>query len=296
MSVTDWLNPVFSLGARICERSTLAAGVIRHLDFRGKGRIVQRLSATSMSREVVATCAGVRYHLDLRDDVQRELYFNVFERADLLVALELIPPGALCVDVGANHGAYALSFAKKVGAAGLVHAFEADASVFSRLQLNCRLNGFDGILKCHPIAVSNVTGPLSFFKSNPDHSGWGSLEEFTDIAAQKQTVQAVTLDDFLADEKIGRVDFLKVDIEAHEPELLAGARRSLLNHVFRFLLIEFNGVRLAERGKSLEDFLQPLETAGYSPIKLRLQLLRDMKAGRVPAASVCTNFLFAAGE
>jgi FkbM family methyltransferase len=296
MSMTDLLNPVFSLGARLCERSALAAGVIRNLHFRGKGRIIQRISAVPMSGEVTATCGGIRYHLDLRDDVQRELYFNVYERADLLSALELIPSGAVCLDVGANSGAYALPFAKKVGAGGLIHAFEADARVCSRLQSNCKLNGFEKILKCHAMAVSNVTGPLSFYKSNSDHSGWGSLVEFPDIAARKESVQAVTLDDFLAGEELRHVDFLKVDIEAHEPELLAGAKASLLRHVFRFILIEFNGIRLSERGRSLDDVLKPLETVGYKPIKLRLELLREMRAGRIRPESVCANFLFAAED
>lgn len=296
VSMTDLFDPIFSLAARICERSAITADVVRRLDFRGKGRIVQRMRSESVSREVTARCDGIRYHLDLRDDVQRELYFNVYERADLGSALELIPVGGVCLDVGANNGAYALPFARRVGACGLVHAFEADPTVFSRLQSNSHLNGFENILKCHQVAVSNVTGPHLFYKSNSDHSGWGSLVEFDDIAAQKETVEAVTLDDFVRSEKLGRVDFLKVDVEAFEPELMEGAMTSLLNRVFRFILIEFNGIRLAERGKSLEDFLKPLSMAGYTPIKLRLELLREMREGRVPPASVCTNFLFAAQD
>jgi FkbM family methyltransferase len=296
MSLKDLLNPVFSLAARTCEKSDAMAHVIRRLDFKGKGRIIQRIRGEAMRREVTADCGGILYRLDLADDVQRELYFNQYERADIRQALALIPVGGTCVDVGANNGAFALQMARKVGEKGLVHAFEPDQQVFARLQHNCRLNGFEDRLHCHNIAVSNHTGPISFYQSARDHSGWGSLVRFGDIAVKTQEVEGVKLDDFLARERIRRVDVLKIDVEAHEPELLEGAQASLAGAVFRFVLIEFNGIRLAERGKTLDDFLRPFLHAGYKPAKLRLDLLKKMQAGLVPAATVCANFLFEAGN
>jgi FkbM family methyltransferase len=294
MALKSLFNPVFYLAARTCEKSSLAAELIRKLDFKGKGSIIQRIRPGSMCREVTAESNGIRYHLNLRDDIQRELYFNIYERHDLRTALELVPAGGICLDVGANNGAFALNFARKVGPQGRVHAFEPDEQVFSRLVANCHLNGFENVLKCHQFAVSNLTGRLSFFRSDRDHSGWGSLEQFTDIAVQTQAVDAITLDDFLANENIHNVDFLKVDVEAHEPEFLAGAKKSLSGKIFEFILIEFNGIRLAQRGKSLEDFLQPLTSTGYSPVKLRLELLQKMRNGVIAPETVCTNFLFAA--
>src|SRR6266567_433264 len=263
MSVKDAFNPLFSLAAHGCARSEIVARIIRHLNFRGKGRIVQRIRTDSLDREVSAMCGGVRFRLDLHDDLQREIYFNVFERSELRQALKLIPMSGTCLDIGANNGVFALQFARKVGANGLVHAFEADPYVYSRLLVNTQLNNFESVLKCHQLAVSNVNGPVTFYKSGRHHTGWGSLEKFTDIAEQTATVQSITLDDFLARERIRRVDFLKVDIEAYEPELLEGARDSLQNQVFRYVLIEFKGIRLAERGKSLEDFLEPILGNGY---------------------------------
>ena len=254
------------------------------------------MRAESISREVVANCGGVIYRLDLRDDVQRELYFGIYERREIREALKLIPSDGICLDAGANNGAFALQFAKKVGPKGQVHAFEPDSIVYSRLKANCLLNGFESRLKCHQLAVSNVTGTVTFHKSDSKHSGWGSLADFKDIAVGAENVQSVTLDDFLAKENISGVDFLKVDVEAHEPELLEGARNSLRNHVFRFILIEFNGSRLRERGKSLEDFLNPLLIAGYEVIRPRADELRQILAGSIPNETVLINFLFAASR
>lgn len=296
ISLKALLGPVFSLAARTCEKSPAAAHLIRSFDFKGKGSIIQRIRPCAMSRQVTADCDGLWYRLDLSDDVQRELYFNKYESADIQQGLELVPSGGTCVDVGANIGAYTLQFARKVGKHGLVHAFEPDPYVFSRLESNCRMNGFEDRVRCHNVAVTNLTGPRSFYQSDRHHSGWGSLVKFDDIAVQAQRVQCITMDDFLANEGIQHVDLLKVDVEAHEPELLEGSMQSLANHVFRFVLIEFNGIRLAERGKTLEDFLLPLTIAGYKAVMLRVELLRKMLDRRVPAEGMCTNFLFAPGN
>jgi len=293
MSFKDIFDPICALAARTCEKSPLAADLVRNLDFKGKGRIVQRIRSGAMAREILAACDGIQFQLDLRDDIQRELYFNVYEREDLKLALDLIPVGGTCIDVGANNGAFALQFARKVGPAGAVHAYEPDPAVFSRLWSNRCLNRFEKTLHCHRAAVSNINGSVTFHASDPGHSGWGSLIEFSDIAVRTSAVNATTLDAIVASENLGKVDLLKIDVEAHEPEVLAGGRESLEQQKFRFILIEFNGIRLAERGKTLEDFLQPLKNAGYAPFRLRTDLIRKMIDGVTAPETVVTNFLFA---
>ena len=292
MPLRDLLRPAFFVLARGCEVSPALARIIRTLDFRGKRSIVQRIRPQKMAGEVTADCRGIWFRLDLQDDVQREIYFNIYEQDDLDQALELVPPGGTCIDVGANNGAFALRLAKKVGKLGVVHALEPDPGILARLETNCRLNGFESFMKCHPLAVSNVNGMVPFYGSDRRHSGWGSLAKFEDIAVEPHSVRTVTLDRFLAEERIGSVDFLKVDVEAHEPELLEGARASLMARVFRSILIEFNGLRLAQRGKSLEDLVNPLATAGYRAARGRAELLQKMQDGLVAPESICTNFLF----
>ncbi|HEU4413658.1 MAG TPA: FkbM family methyltransferase [Candidatus Angelobacter sp.] len=294
MQIKSVLNPFFSLAARGCESSSAVAHLIRRVEFRGKGSIIQRIRPEAMRREVTADCDGILYRLDLEDDVQRELYFNRYEREDIRQVLSLIPRGGSCLDVGANNGAFALRMAQKVGPKGIVHAFEPDGYVFSRLLHNSRLNGFETQLHCHNLAITNSPGPIVFYRSERSHSGWGSLIKFGGIAIQADSVDGTTLDHFLGTQRIRSVDLIKIDVEAHEPELLEGARESLLNQVFRFVLIEYNGIRLAERGKTLEDFLHPFLVAGYRPYKMRLAMLQKMRDREIQPNTVCANFLFAA--
>jgi len=288
----NFLNPLAGLAALACENSDVAAGIVRKLEFRGKRRIAQRTTRAKSGHEVVATCSGIRYKLDLRDDLQRELYFNIYDREDIQYALTLLRPGGVCLDVGANNGTFALNFARAVGGSGMVHAFEADGQVFARLQANCRLNKAESVVRCRHAAITSVSGPVEFYSSSSSHSGWGSVVEFQDIAEQKQTVTGITLDDFLLAQNIRHVDILKADIEAHEPEMLRGAQESLADHVFCHIIIEFNGLRLAQRGKSIEDLLAPLESAGYRAMEFRLKELQRVRDGSIPAETVCTNFFF----
>lgn len=246
-----------------------------------------------MAQDVTATCNGIRYCLDLRDNLQRELYFNLYEKVDLRLALELTPVGGTCIDIGANNGVYALHFARKVGKTGVVHAYEPDPVIYSRLVSNGKLNSFQEVLHCHRFGVSDLCGSRSFYRSDPRHSGWGSLVEFEDIAVKTEPIETITLDAILENEGLTRVDVLKIDVEAHEPEVLEGARKSLHEHAFRFVLIEFNGIRLAERGKTLDDFLKPFTSSGYAPVKLRIDLLNKMLDGNIAPDTVLTNFLFA---
>jgi FkbM family methyltransferase len=293
MPFRDILNPVCTLAACTCERSQLAARLVRNFHFRGKGRIVQRIRPRLNDPVLVASCNGIQYQLDLRDDIQRELYFNIYERQDLQCALEMVPRGSVCLDIGANNGAFALEFARKVGPEGRVFAYEPDPENFSRLITNSRLNGFEHMLQCRRVAVTNTAGQLPFYRSAPDHSGWGSLAEFRDIAVATATVEATTLDAIVAQEGLQKVALLKVDVEAHEPELLEGGSGSLAAQVFQRILIEFNGIRLAERKKTLQDFLRPLAEAGYVAVGLRTELLKKMIDRLVPPETIVSNFLFA---
>jgi FkbM family methyltransferase len=292
VNIKTIINPVCSLAARACERSPVAASTLRALRFRGKGLIVEQLRSEAMQREVLAKCNGINYRLDLSDDVQRELYFGIYEQKDRAEVLSLIPSGGTCIDAGANNGAWAMEFARKVGPTGMVHAFEPDPGVFSRLLANRHLNAFENVV-CHQRAVSNINGRMPLFRSDPAHSGWGSLVEFHDIAVETRQVEVITLDSFVHKERISRVNLLKVDVEAHEPELLEGSAECLRKQIFEFVLIEFNGTRLAQRGKSLDDLLTPFLEAGYVPVRLRLDVLQKLRDKTLSSEGIVTNLLFA---
>ncbi len=281
--------------ARVCEPSPQLLGWLRSARFRGRSRIVSQLGRGALPCEATTLCDGIRYALDLDDDVQRAIYFDCYEQNDLPWMLAPVPAGGVCLDVGANVGFYTLHFARRVGPGGVVHAFEPDPHNAARLEANCRLNDFGSVVRIHRQAVGGAAGRLTFHRSDRAHSGWGSLEPFRE-AVEKIEVECVTLDAFLAAEGIRHVDLMKVDVEGAECDLLDGARESLAAHVFRHLAIEFNGVRLAARGLTFADFRARLEAAGYRPAPATHELFRRLTDGTLDPATRWDNLLFESPE
>ncbi|TMQ53691.1 MAG: FkbM family methyltransferase [Candidatus Eisenbacteria bacterium] len=276
---------------RACEGSSFLARGLRRARFKGRCRIVNAMRRVPFPPELTAECGGLRFDLDLRDDVQRGIYFGCYEPRDLSLVSSLVVDGGTCVDVGANVGFYTLHLAKRVGPRGRVFAVEPDPRNASRLRRNLVLNRFDGFVQVAEAAISDKDGRAALHRSDETHSGWGSLAAH---AGETSTVEVPTfaLDSFLDARGIDRVDLLKADVEGSEIELLRGAERSLRQGRFRYLFIEFNGVRLAERGLGLEDFMAPLEKAGYRPAGAHAELVGRMRRGVIPSHTVWPNLLF----
>jgi FkbM family methyltransferase len=278
---------------RVCESSAILAGALRRARFKGRCRIVNAMRRVPRPPAGSITCGGVRLDLDLTDDVQRAIYYECYETRDRDLILPLVPSGGTCLDVGANVGYYTLHFAKRVGPRGRVFAFEPDPRNAARLRRNIALNGFDSFASVMEAAVSDRDGRATLHRSEDAHSGWGSLTAHVRETSAVE-VPVTTLDSFLRAERLDRVHLLKVDVEGSEIELLRGARRSLESRLIAHLFIEFNGVRLAERGLGLREFLEPLEAAGYLPAAPHVELVRRMARGEVPPHTVWPNLLFTA--
>lgn len=208
-----------------------------------------------LPKEIVVSRRDIRYRLNTRDDIQQLIFLNAYESAELNALASLVRPGSICIDVGANIGFFTCHLARLVGPKGRVFAFEPDVENAQRLRDNVILNGYEGIVDIHLIALSSYSGSSTFYKSTGGHSGWGSLIKYADIRTEERVVQTETLDRFCAALPPGQVDLLKVDIEGLEFEFLVGANKMFEERRFENVLIEFNGPRLAEHGHSLDELL-----------------------------------------
>jgi FkbM family methyltransferase len=146
-----------------------------------------------------------------------------------------IQPGMTVIDVGANVGVYTFSAAQQVGAAGRVLAIEPFSSCVRCLQETCRLNQLNWVTVCAGAASDRPgTARLSLHSSSElnevvrddavptsDSSSGSSSGNFEDIAC-------FTLDNNIVEqENLQRVDWLKIDAEGHEIQVLGGSDRLL---------------------------------------------------------------------
>ncbi len=125
------------------------------------------------------------------------------------------------IDAGANLGCFSLFAAWRVGH---VYAFEPADIPHEILCRNLKRNRIEN---CEVIkaCLADRSGRAEMF-TRTDNVGIGSLNDrgrFGTDTTQMQGVDVLTLDAFVAERGIERVDFIKADVEGSEPELIAGA-------------------------------------------------------------------------
>jgi FkbM family methyltransferase len=132
------------------------------------------------------------------------------------------PEGWTCLDVGANVGAVALALAKFVGPTGKVYAFEPGPPNQQRLRnnfaLNAKLLARTELLAC---GVGDQPGEL-WWAEEPGNPGNALLS-----AKGTHKIPVITLDDFLSTRQLNQVDFLKIDVEGMELQVMRGAAKLL---------------------------------------------------------------------
>jgi FkbM family methyltransferase len=131
------------------------------------------------------------------------------------------------IDVGANTGLFALTAAAcSPGAA--VHAFEPFPPCRKLLDNNLQLNGMQSRVKTRPEAVSEQAGQMNLYVPKEDRAGYDETScslnaDFRPEHSQVIPVPVTTLDLYCKEQKIDRLDLLKVDVESFEPQVLRGA-------------------------------------------------------------------------
>jgi FkbM family methyltransferase len=136
-----------------------------------------------------------------------------------------LQPEMTVIDVGANAGVYAFSAANKVGTEGLVLAIEPFSECVSYLKETCRINNLNQV-KVIAAAASDRNGKAKLKLSSASELN-EILTEESSINESYEEVECVTLDSLVDIEGLERIDFLKMDAEGHEIQVLKGSENSL---------------------------------------------------------------------
>ena len=154
-------------------------------------------------------------------------YFGVSEPELFAFYEGFLKPGMTVVDAGANVGLHTLFFAKRVGPEGRVYAFEPGQSAFVRLQSHVERNKLANV-RCFHCALGAAEGVVALAENCQDNSRNFVVESSSKPIGTKN-IALRPLDQVLKEESVGRVDFLKIDVEGAELEVLRGARQTLQN-------------------------------------------------------------------
>jgi len=129
--------------------------------------------------------------------------------------------GFTVVDIGAHIGIFTLKAAKSVGKGGLIIAIEPDPENYKLLIKNIKINNYSNVIPLN-LACANFKGigKLYIFSRNDAASLKTKSNKEIEVSVTK-------LDDLLNELKIVKIDFIKIDVERMELEILKGAKNSL---------------------------------------------------------------------
>jgi FkbM family methyltransferase len=198
---------------------------------RGKVRAVKVLAPYLIGVEPTEVIVqdSVTMELDLQEFVQQYIYFNLYEPHVKWLLQSLLQPGKTFFDIGAHVGYYTLLAARAVGPSGVVHSFEANPRTFELLSKNVRRNKLGPTL-LNRVALADLNGEVKFCvdeirPASSSLSGKGA-EKKTELS-----VPSVTLDSYVANNRVATLDLIKIDVEGGEGRVFRGAQET----VSRFL-------------------------------------------------------------
>lgn len=213
--------------------------------------------------------------LDTDEGQQKQLYWTgSYDPRAVEALVHHLPDNGVLIDVGAGIGGiclFVLNNCLRAGKCVSGHAFEPLGLNYDRLLRNMTMNSLAGHLTCHRMALGAKKGSLNLcFRG-----GAGSaavMQSGTEISAlagsRLECVPAETLDGWVIENKLERLDVVKVDIEGAEPLMLRGAMATI-EHFRPVILGEFNNWWAERHGLSIAaECFEPLWNMGYEAFRL----------------------------
>ena len=178
------------------------------------------------------------------------------DRAERELLRQVLFPGAVVVDAGANIGIYSQFLSRCVAPAGVVHSFEPSPDNFKRLRAATRKLSN---VRLSQTAVGEHSGDSQLYLSdnlNVDHRAYVADGD----SRHAVPIEMVALDDYFKPGE--RVDLIKMDIQGYELHTLRGANRVLADNPGIKLLVEFWPYGLKQAGAKWVDLIGVLEQKG----------------------------------
>ncbi|KQS99089.1 hypothetical protein ASG68_18875 [Rhizobium sp. Leaf453] len=230
---------------------------------------------------------GCRFFCGETNKIERELKkgHNVYgdyhyDLINFSVVESVVTTGHVCLDVGANIGVYSNIFASLSGDAANVHAFEPVRHIRNKLLANSKLNGHSEI-NVNSFALGDVETQMTMFQIKPGHrrGGVSSLmqnDTYKELGKEhfdEVVVPVLLLDNYVEQKQLPSVDFIKIDVEGFEMNVLRGGRKTVSKYR-PFIILELDFDRHGkEIGAEMCQYFADLDYRAFEP---------EMKNGVLP--------------
>ncbi len=223
---------------------------------------ILKLKYRSEKDYIMKKIHGSKMYLSLKDKgISRDLILaGTREPTHTKLMQDVLKPGDVVVDIGANIGYYALMEARAVGKAGQVYAIEPVPANMAMLKRNIKLNGYKNI-KTFALAIGGGNKKEYIYlatKSNLSTLTKNESDKMDLRIKDKVPVQVVTLDTFLKDKKFP--DVIRMDVEGYETEIIKGMKSILTRLRPLKIFMELHCCLLPDLGLGI---LREFEESGF---------------------------------
>lgn len=209
-----------------------------------KGLSLPKLKLSSGLLIEVINVNGLRIH--------NEIYIqNIYEDGSVK-----INEGDVVLDVGANIGVFSLYASDKK--ASHVYSFEPDEANFNYLSKNVCNNNFKDKITIFNFGLANSTGNR-YLKIANIPGGHQMLRDGEDFSDKDESISTKTFSDFVNENGVNHIDFVKMDCEGAEGEILESLTKEHFDMIQKFA-VEFHDNRST---LNHVEILNLLKTSGF---------------------------------
>ena len=224
------------------------------------GIIVNNRLQHKSSKEKITTFWSDEMTVVIPEEVSLKLFaYGYFEPGLTGIMLEYLNKNDTLIDIGAHFGYFTLLGSTIVGGQGKVHSFEPIPTTYEILKTNT-INKPNIKINCLALFSNNSQMPM--MDLGTDKSAYNSI--VTDNSKNNSeallNVNTICLDDYVNSNTI-RPNFIKLDAEDAEYEVLMGAKKTL-ERFFPIISLEVGG----NKSKKCINYLKDI---GYSVFKCR---------------------------
>jgi FkbM family methyltransferase len=222
-----------------------------------------KLMLPSQRRGIVLV-DGVRLYLDPASHLGHSvLTTGSYEPGTVVILREHINPGDIVLDIGANEGVMSAFAASLVGRTGCVVAVEPQSRLLDVLEINLALNSTGSYHVVHG-AVSDQNTPVTVSLTPEGNTGASSIVRKYRWSRKTESVAAYTIDALAKSHNLNRIDFVKIDVEGYEPEVLKSVLGS--HQKIGKVLVDYHTTVLEQRGINAETLHNDMLKSGYKTL------------------------------
>jgi FkbM family methyltransferase len=229
-------------------------------------KVLSKLLTTFISKNQTVVRNKINWSLDLDEGIDLSVFlFGTSERKilNLKKLLSKKNNSLTIIDIGANIGSVSLLLAKTFENSK-IFAIEPTDYAFNKLSNNLKLNKeLEKKVFLRQLFITNKKKPKEVWSSwNFDRSDEKHQKHLGTLKKIKQNAY-VKLDQFIKDENLNNIDFIKLDVDGYELDILNSGEEFLRNNK-PIIFIEIAPYLYPEFGYSCEELIEYIEKLNYN--------------------------------